>query len=174
MMHSRDHSVGNILVRSKIHNGGITAKPKSFANHRDKVDAQARTPDVLMSNITGIIQKDGTICETSDILGAEDMGESSQGLMLHVNHGKVPRVSQSWLRKYQRCSTSQIGALCDVTELDRYSVSAQRNENVVISVADQTYIKSFLATCFSMKDMADAPGSSKAYGKYLNGSRSTL
>ena len=51
---------------------------------------------------------------------------------------------------------------------------AQRNENIVISIADQTLIKPFLATCINMKDMADMPGGSKEHDKYLKGLRSNL
>jgi hypothetical protein len=45
---------------------------------------------------------------------------------------------------------------------------------MVISIADQTLIKLFLATRINMKDMADVPGSSKEYGKYLKGLKSNL
>ena len=71
-----------------------------------------------MSNITGILQKDGSICENSDIHGVEDMDELSQELMGHVEHGNIPKVFQSWLRKYRLCTASQIGAWCRVDELE--------------------------------------------------------
>ena len=94
-----------------------------------------------MSNITSILQKDGSICENSDIHGVGGMDELSQELMGHVEHGKTPKVFQSWLHKYSLCTASQIGAWCRVDELGRYLPMAQRKEGMVISLADQTLIK---------------------------------
>ena len=81
--------------------------------------------------------------------------------MLHVDHGKVPKVFPSWLRKYKLCSTIQIGALCRADELERYFSAAQIKEGMVISIADQTLITTFVSACINMKDMADIPESPK-------------
>ena len=70
-----------------------------------------------MSNVTGILQKDGSIYENSDVRGVEGMGELSQELMGLVEHGKTPKVCQSWLRKYRLCTASQIGSWCRIDEL---------------------------------------------------------
>ena len=110
-----------------------------------------------MSNVTGILQKDGCICEHIDIHGVEDMDELSQELMGHVEHGKTPKVFQSWLRKYSLCTASQIGAWCRVDELERYFSMAQRKEGMVISLADQTLINIFVSACINMKDMHNMP-----------------
>ena len=113
-------------------------KNQNFGKHRGNADAQARTSDMLMSNVTGIWQKDCSICENNDILGVEGMEELSRELMLHVKHGKTPKVFQSWLRKYSLCTESQIGAWCRADELGKHLPMAQRKEGMVSSFADQT------------------------------------
>ena len=76
LIHPRGRNiVGNVRNGNKIHNGDTLTEHTGFSNHRDKADAQARTPDVLkMSNKAGTLQQDCTICETSDLPGVETMG----------------------------------------------------------------------------------------------------
>ena len=107
---------------NETHNDDSLAKLTDFSNHRDKAEAQARNLAMLkLSNKTRALQQDGGMCETSDLHGAETMEPLSHEFMIHVNHCRVPKIWRSWLRNYHLCSTSQIGVLCDVTELEHIS-----------------------------------------------------
>ena len=95
-------------------------------------------------------------------------------VMIQIDHFKVPKLWQSWLRKYDLTSSQQVGAASTVDGLERLFFSAQRNENLILSISDQANIRLFQATCINMKDMADAPECSEKHSAMLKGLRSKL
>ena len=142
---------------------------------RQKAAVQiAAAPTLRMSSNTGILQADGvTIIDTGELPGIDDKEKLNHEVMIQIDYFKAPLLWQCWLRKYGLASTSQIGASCEIGAIDKFFMSAQRNENLILSVADQANVR-FQATCIDMKDMADAPECSKEHEKYFKGLRSSL
>ena len=92
------HHSGNEVNLTNVSNAHIlnggNQEPQAFRMHQENSDAQARASETSMSDVTGILQKDGSICENSDVQGVEGKGELSQEVMSLCTHGNIPKVSQ--------------------------------------------------------------------------------
>ena len=131
---------------------------------REKVAANVVAgPSLNMSVKTCVLQADVvTIIDTGLLPGDDGSVVLSSEVMIQIDHFKVHKLWQSWLRKYGLSYTQQVGAASTVDGLERLFFSAQRNENLILSISDQANIRLFQATCINMKDMAGAPECSEA------------
>ena len=159
-------------------NGNATMNLAGYNENMMRERAAANVaagPSLKMSARTGILQSDGvTIADTGLLSGDDGSVVLSSEVMIQIDHFKVHKLWQSWLRKYGLSSTQQVGAASTVDGLERLFFSAQRSENLILSISDQANIRLFQATCINMKDMADAPECSAKHAAMLKGLRSKL
>jgi hypothetical protein len=158
-----------------MNNNGPTLADYNDAMRRRAADQLGNGASLKMSVHTGILQADGvTVIYAETLAGLEDKRKLSNELMIQIDHFKVPKLWQSWLRKYELYSTNQVGAPVTVEGLDKLFFSAQRSENILLGMADMANIRLFQATCIALKDMVGAPECSKEHAMMLKGLCSKL
>ena len=134
-------NIGQGGTGSQNQQNGPTANGNSMMNlagyneamMREKAAANvAAGPSLEMSVKTCVVHADGvTIIDTGLLPGDDGSVALSSEVMIQIDHFKVHKLWQSWLRKYALTFTQQVGVACTVDGLGRLRVSAQRSENQI-------------------------------------------
>ena len=104
-------------------NGNATMNLAGYneAMMRERAAANiAAGPSLKMIAKTGVLQADGvTIIDTGLLPGDDGSVVLSSEVVIQIDHFKVHKLWQSWLRKYGLSSTQQVGAASTVDGLER-------------------------------------------------------
>ena len=104
------HINGGEKGEQNMTNNGPTLADYNDAMRRRAAERIGNGATLEMGVHTGILQPDGvTVKYVETLPGLEEKGELSNELMIQIDHFKVPKLWQSWLRKYKLTSIQQVG-----------------------------------------------------------------